>query len=352
MPLVGFGAAERRGPEVRITALGRWALHRMQARAPKPITTDLPAGEVLARIVEVEEDRRWSAAQRWLRERAPLEAARELLAAATTATPAQRVAAVTLVGFLGEPAEPAWADVAQLPNLAAHTRSMTDQDLGPQDDDWLAVEFAAAALPVDGPDEALSVLDDMRPGIGFDEQVRALDSSAHPDAAELVAALTELLASGVTPSAARVYQLNISLDRMRSPVWRRVQLPATTDLETLHRVIQIVMGWDGDHLHAFTVGRRQYGDPFYTPEAGAEDALRCGAAFSGRERIGYRYDFGAGWNHTITLERVLDRAGATHPVCVAGRGDAPVEDWTGGPDTTPYDQDAINGRLAKLGPQL
>ena len=52
------------------------------------------------------------------------------------------------------------------------------------------------------------------------------------------------------------------------------------------------------------------------------------------------------------LERVLDRAvGVTHPVCVAGRGDAPVEDWTGGPETTPFDRDVINGRLVELGAQ-
>ncbi len=66
----------------------------------------------------------------------------------------------------------------------------------------------------------------------------------------------------------------------------------------------------------------------------------------------YEYDFGAAWNHTIMLERVLDRAvGVTHPVCVAGRGDAPVEDWTGGPETTPFDRDVINGRLVEFGAQ-
>ena len=51
----------------------------------------------------------------------------------------------------------------------------------------------------------------------------------------------------------------------------------------------------------------------------------------------------AGWDHTITLERVLDRAGVTRPVCVAGSGD----DDQG---TTPYDRDVINSWFVELGP--
>jgi hypothetical protein len=34
---------------------------------------------------------------------------------------------------------------------------------------------------------------------------------------------------------------------------------------------------------------------------------------------------------------------------VAGKGDSPVEDWTGGPESIPFDQDAINRRLAEIG---
>ncbi|WP_043602793.1 MULTISPECIES: hypothetical protein [Protofrankia] len=39
---------------------------------------------------------------------------------------------------------------------------------------------------------------------------------------------------------------------------------------------------------------------------------------------------------------------ATYPTCLAGRGDAPVEDWNPEypEDPTPFDRDDVNRRLA------
>jgi hypothetical protein len=45
-----------------------------------------------------------------------------------------------------------------------------------------------------------------------------------------------------------VYQLKITLLDTSPPIWRRFALPATATLETLHQVIQIVMGWQESHL--------------------------------------------------------------------------------------------------------
>ncbi|WP_199506313.1 hypothetical protein [Geodermatophilus sp. TF02-6] len=41
--------------------------------------------------------------------------------------------------------------------------------------------------------------------------------------------------------------------------------------------------------------------------------------------------------------------GAAAPVCVIGRGDAPVEDWTGGPASVPLDLENINRQLTRYG---
>lgn len=72
--------------------------------------------------------------------------------------------------------------------------------------------------------------------------------------------------------------------------------------------------------------------------------------FAATDTITYRYDFGACWDHTVRCEKVLDPPeGATAPVCVTGRGDAPVEDWTGGPASTAFDLEDINRRLARYG---
>jgi hypothetical protein len=110
------------------------------------------------------------------------------------------------------------------------------------------------------------------------------------------------------------------------------------------------MEWEENHLHAFTVGRRSYGDLNFAGDYDDEEQLRLTRAFASSSTISYRYDFGDCWDHSIHREHVLDLVdGTTYPACVAGRGDAPVEDWTGGPQSTPFDRDEINRRLAGLG---
>lgn len=345
--LAELGAVQHDRTGEALTPLGRWGLDELMARAPRPISGELTAGELIARLAEIEPDEQWRAAHAWLEGRDPLAAAHDLLSAAAGAPADQRVAAVELVEGLGPPADPAWSTAATDPTLGPHVRARRSSEPSEPDTTWLAVEYAAAALRREGPDEAHSWLDECLPGEGIDARLRVVARTGHPAAAELAAGVAAFLATGVTPTSARAVQLKISLDRMRPPVWRRVQLPAAAPLVLLHRVIQIIMNWDDDHLHAFTVGRRQYGDLSYTADLDDEDELRLSAAFAATDTITYRYDFGDCWDHTVRCEKVLDPTGAAVPVCVTGQGDAPVEDWTDGPDTVPFDLEAINRRLAR-----
>jgi hypothetical protein len=125
--------------------------------------------------------------------------------------------------------------------------------------------------------------------------------------------------------------------------------PSAT-LGDLHEVIQIAFAWDGDHLHAFTVGRRQYGDPYFDAEYD-EDKITVGEVFGrGRRPISYVYDFGDSWLYDIALETVVEPDPVvSYPVCVAGRGDAPVEDWSEDePAWIAFDRADVNARLARL----
>jgi hypothetical protein len=266
--LAELGAVQLHHPGEALTPLGRWGLDELLARAPRRISGELTAGELIARLAEVEPDERWRTAQPWLAARDPLAAAHDLLSAAATAPADQRVAAVELVDALGPPADPAWKAAATDPTLGPHVRARRSSVPSEPDAIWLAVEYAAAALRREGPDEAHSWLDECLPGDGIDSRLRVVERTGHPAGSELAADITAFLATGVTPTSARTMQLKISLDRMRPPVWRRVLLPAAAPLSLLHRVIQIVMNWDGDHLHAFTVGRNRYGDPSYTADLG------------------------------------------------------------------------------------
>jgi len=356
--LVEFGAATRRGAQLEMTPLGHWALQEMHAHMPKPISADLPAEELIARVADNDENDAWQAARPWLIGRAALPAAREILAAAAVATPAQRIAAVEIVDALGEPAQAAWRDVTTVPNLAAHARMALagwnrPQASSPEDWAWLAVEYAVAALTTSGPDEALSCINERTAGQDLDSRLQVIRRGNHPETGALAEALTTFVASGAKPTSSQVYQLKISLKRMRHPVWRRVLIPATARLGLLHQVIQIVMNWGGDHLHAFSVGNEHYGDPFTSPDLDDEESLRLSGAFTPSIRtITYLYDFGASWYHDITCEKVLDLdVNATYPVCVTGRGDFPLEYWTDEDDDSepiPFDKDKVNSRLADV----
>ena len=50
------------------------------------------------------------------------------------------------------------------------------------------------------------------------------------------------------------YQLRIVLWRTKPPIWRRVLVPPSMYLDTLHYLIQVVMGWEDCHLHMFPQG--------------------------------------------------------------------------------------------------
>jgi hypothetical protein len=49
--------------------------------------------------------------------------------------------------------------------------------------------------------------------------------------------------------------LKVSLPGSRPLIWRRVRLPLTATLGDLHDAIQVLFGWDGDHLHVFQAGK-------------------------------------------------------------------------------------------------
>ncbi|GGV25215.1 hypothetical protein GCM10010277_06070 [Streptomyces longisporoflavus] len=133
-------------------------------------------------------------------------------------------------------------------------------------------------------------------------------------------------------SADSVLQIKVTLDGIRAPVWRRLQVPADFTLDRLHRVIQDAMGWENCHMHLFETpvgdyGRRDSG-------LGHRDERRVplsAVAPSAGDRISYAYDFGDDWVHHIEVEKALPRdPGVTYPRCVTGRRACPPEDC-GGP---------------------
>jgi Plasmid pRiA4b ORF-3-like protein len=132
-----------------------------------------------------------------------------------------------------------------------------------------------------------------------------------------------------------VYQLKITLDNIRPPIWRRILAPEDVTLADLHEIIQRAMGWENYHLHMFTIAGQVYGDPEddETGDIGTVNEKRYRLNQLGlreKAKFSYEYDFGDGWEHTILLEKILPAdASIRYPVCLTGKRACPLEDVGG-----------------------
>jgi hypothetical protein len=141
-----------------------------------------------------------------------------------------------------------------------------------------------------------------------------------------------------TASPAVQYRLKVSLRHISPMVWRRLVVPSDLTLYGLHRAIQIAVGWEDYHLHAFKVHGRYYGTEWTGQRHHVEDGdeLRevtlADLSLRLRQKILYEYDFGDFWEHEVRVEaRELADPKKPFPVCVGGARAGPPED-VGGPD--------------------
>ncbi len=96
----------------------------------------------------------------------------------------------------------------------------------------------------------------------------------------------------------QIARLAITLDDVKPPVRRRIEVPLSIRLDRLHRVFQIVMGWEDYHLYEFRIGRDiRYGipDPDWdfpgsSPRSAKQTTLGCDPSILKRSR-----SFGNSW---------------------------------------------------------
>lgn len=136
------------------------------------------------------------------------------------------------------------------------------------------------------------------------------------------------------PATGNVFQLKVTLLDTKPPIWRRVLVDGGSTLDHVHEVIQAAFGWWNYHLHEFEVGRTRYGVPDPDEDWGEpprdERRTRLDAIASEGASFRYTYDFGDGWDHKITVEKVLPvDAAVAVPTCIDGRRACPPEDCGG-----------------------
>lgn len=184
-----------------------------------------------------------------------------------------------------------------------------------------------------------------------------------------------------------IYQIKVTLQDSRPPIWRRLLAPDNLTLGTLHHIIQAAMDWEDYHLHQFIVGKRSfevfYGapDPNYADwdmEMKNEQQVKLNQIVTGEKfKFIYEYDFGDSWRHVLLVEKILPvDPQQQYPVCIKGKRACPPEDvggvwgyavflealanpkhpdhemyeeWVGDEfDAEHFDLDEINRRLARL----
>ena len=113
--------------------------------------------------------------------------------------------------------------------------------------------------------------------------------------------------------------LKITLNDVKPAVLRRVEVPLGIRLDRLHLTIQAAMGWTNSHLYEIRVGDVGFGTPdpdvdwagdfLDARKARLDDCLED----IGTKKLVYLYDFGDGWEHTITAEWLGDEASGRCP---------------------------------------
>jgi hypothetical protein len=142
------------------------------------------------------------------------------------------------------------------------------------------------------------------------------------------------------PITDAIYHLKIVLMDVAPTIWRRFQVPASMTLATLHRTIQIVMGWADGDWHQFHIAGEAYGwwgdSVAVKDERGALGKLvpplqprrrRVTRPIGNvRSMFVYEYDVRDSWRHELRVEKVT-RPNPEHryPRCVAGAWAAPPE---------------------------
>ncbi|RMG72563.1 MAG: plasmid pRiA4b ORF-3 family protein [Bacteroidetes bacterium] len=135
------------------------------------------------------------------------------------------------------------------------------------------------------------------------------------------------------------YQLYISLNHIKPPIWRRISVPSGLLLPDLHIVIQICMGWTNAHLHQFVKDSVFYAEPSPFDDFPLTDYRKMPVRDllqAEGDHITYEYDLGDGWEHEVRLETIFPPGeGPDKPACLAGARACPPED-SGGPWRYPH----------------
>lgn len=141
-----------------------------------------------------------------------------------------------------------------------------------------------------------------------------------------------------------IYQLKIELKYIEPKITRTILVQDDFTFSELADVLLSSFNWAGYHLwqfsfqsggqikgsrRAFTYIAEAYEDGFDIDEDQLEASeLELKEILNAeRKRINFEYDFGDGWEHEITLQKIVEKdPNITYPICIKGARNTPPED--------------------------
>jgi hypothetical protein len=148
--------------------------------------------------------------------------------------------------------------------------------------------------------------------------------------------------------------LRIELLHIQPLIWRRIAVPTTVSLKTMHEMIQAAMGWLNYHLWEFTINDLRYRIPdpdwsTYSPPVKDGVTTSLASVLSdGLTDFGYLYDFGDNWEHRIVVESTKSPVGsASSPLFLGGERRCPPEGCGGPPGYFDFMENIANKRTKR-----
>ena len=127
--------------------------------------------------------------------------------------------------------------------------------------------------------------------------------------------------------------LRVSLNDVQPEIWRVIEVAGFGPLGWLHGALVGAMGWDDSHLHSFMVGDQWYSPVYDSLETigDDEDSIDIDEALPQvGSTIRWMYDWGDGWDHTITVQdKGTMQHETTYPILHDGARACPPDDCGG-----------------------
>ncbi len=134
----------------------------------------------------------------------------------------------------------------------------------------------------------------------------------------------------------RILQLKIELKEIEPKIWRRFLVSDSWSFDKLHRIIQLIMGWEDYHLFEFKFDdvRIVPPDEGYLEENELDPRKTKIGQYVNKEKqkFDYVYDFGDSWEHEIVVEKIFENESEVSyscPYCIDGARACPREDCGG-----------------------